>query len=319
MPRKSNMPVGQMPELNDPVVATGNLPGPVEGADTSTVKWSQERRLQFIDFRLQWEGKINRKDVTEFFKISVPQASADISLYTELAPKNLEYDKSSRTYVALPSFAPYFDTSGPRQYLSQLLALERSIISDDQAFLSFRPTVASIPLPSRTIDSGTLALTLRAIACQGKLEISYQSIAREEEQVRFISPHAFGYDGVRWHVRAFCHLRGGFRDFVLGRILSAGHVSASEVNPEMDHEWNTFVDLVLAPDSSLSPNQRHGVEIDYGMINGTVSVSCRRAMLFYTLRTLNFEADGTPKKGERQIMIANLQEIKHLLPKPGQA
>jgi hypothetical protein len=290
-----------------------------EGGDSGQFKWSQERRLQFIDFRLQWERRINRRDVTEFFKISVPQASADISRYVDLAPGNLEYDTSSRTYVASPGFTPLFESTGPRQYLSQLLALERKILTDDQAFLSSRPPVASVPLPSRTIESETLVLMLRAIAERSMLEIHYQSIARNERQTRHISPHAFGYDGVRWHVRAYCHLREGFRDFVFGRILSAKPPVASIINPDDDREWNNIVDLILMPDASLTHEQRQGVEFDYGMTDGMVTIACRQAMLFYTLRTLNFEMNGLPREGERQLVIANLAEIKPFLPKPGQA
>lgn len=288
-------------------------------SDASAVRWSQERRLQFIDFRLQWEGRINRRDVTEFFKISVPQASADIARYAELAPQNLEYDTSSRTYLARPGFAPHFETTGPRQYLSQLLALERQVLTGDQVFLAFRPPVASVPLPSRAIEPTTLSLMLRAISEGRKLQIRYQSITREEDQTRYISPHAFGYDGTRWHVRAYCHLREGFRDFVFGRILSAEQPIASTIDPASDREWHTQVDLVLVPDESLAPKQRRGVEIDYGMKNGRVTIVCRQAMLFYTLRTLNFELNGSPRKGERQLVIANLAEIKSMLPKPGQA
>ncbi len=287
-------------------------------ASTSAVKWSQERRLQFIDFRLQWEGRINRRDVTDFFNISVPQASADISRYGELAPQNLHYDSSSRTYVAKPGFTPYFETTGPRQYLSQLLALEQKILTGDQVFLAFRPPIASVPLPSRTIEPNTLALMLRAIADGGMLQIRYQAITREEDQTRYISPHALGYDGARWHVRAYCHLRGAFRDFVVGRILSAEQPIASSIDPASDREWHTQVDLVLVPDEALAPKQRRGVEIDYGMKNGKVTITCRQAMLFYTLRTLNFELSGLPRKGERQVVIANLAEIKSLLPKFGQ-
>ena len=290
-----------------------------EDTDSGQVKWSQERRLQFIDFRLQWEGRINRRDVTDFFKISVPQASADIARYAELATSNLEYDTSSRTYVATTGFVPHFESSGARQYLSQLVALERQILSSDQAFLAFRPPMASVPLPSRTIESKTLTLMLQAIAERAKLPTRYQSISRDEAQERFISPHAFGYDGVRWHVRAYCHLREGFRDFVFGRILSAGRPVPSGVDPADDREWHTSVDLILTPDNSLTPKQRQGVEIDYGMKNGKVTVPCRQAMLFYTLRTLNFEMNGLPRKGERQLLIANLAEIRTLLPKPGQA
>ncbi len=79
-----------------------------------------------------------------------------------------------------------------------------------------------------------------------------------------------------------------------------------------------LIDLVLKPNDSLKPKQREGVEIDYGMKNGRVTVPCRQAMLFYTLRTLNFEPNGLPRKGERQVVIANLADIKPMLPKPGQ-
>lgn len=291
---------------------------PAEGRD-QPVKWSQERRLQFIDFRLQWERRINRRDLMEFFKISVPQASADISTYAKLAPHNLSYDTSSRTYLATPGFAPIFDTTGPRQYLSQLLALERQVLPHEHAFISQRPAVASVPLPSRTIDSDTLVLVLQAIAGRARLLVRYQSIARDEEQRRFISPHAFGYDGTRWHVRAYCHLREGFRDFVVGRILEAGPLAAPMVDPSDDFDWHTSIELVLTPDPSLSEKQRRGVEIDYGMKAGKASLMCRRAMLFYTLRSLNFESNGKPRKGERQLVIANLDDIREFLPKPGQA
>lgn len=321
MPRPSK----SRPEsASTPTIATGVNPKKTgitsgAGAGTGAVRWSQERRLQFIDFRLQWEGRINRRDVTEFFNISVPQASADIARYTELAPQNLQYDTSSRTYTATPGFSPYFEATGPRQYLSQLLALERQILTSDQVFLAFRPPMASVPLPSRAIEPKILTLMLQAIAQGGKLQIRYQSITREEDPVRFISPHAFGYDGARWHVRAYCHLREGFRDFVFGRILSAEPPIASSIDPVSDREWHTQVDLVLVPDDSLAPKQRQGVEIDYGMQNGRVTIACRQAMLFYTLRTLNFELNGSPRQGERQLIIANLTEIKSLLPKPGQA
>jgi predicted DNA-binding transcriptional regulator YafY len=298
---------------------TRNSSAPDVDNGAGSVKWSQERRLQFIDFRLQWAGRINRRDVMDFFKISVPQASADIARYAELAPNNLEYDPSSRMYIATAAFSQRFESSGARQYLSQLLALERQILSGDQAFLAFRPPMASVPLPTRTIESKTLALMLRAIAERAKLQIKYQSIARDEPQQRFISPHAFGYDGVRWHVRAFCHLRNGFRDFVFGRVSSPDSLVPSEVDPVEDREWHTVVDLVLVPDTSLTLSQRRGVEVDYGMENGSVTISCRQAMLFYTLRTLNFESNGLPRKGEKQLLIANLADIKSLLPRPGQA
>ncbi|MEO8154456.1 MAG: WYL domain-containing protein [Rhizobacter sp.] len=304
-------------------IRTQRTAGPSDPSDdsleSSTVKWSQERRLQFIDFRLQWEGRINRKDVTEFFKISIPQASADLTLYQHLMPDNMRYDTSTRMYVADPEFMPRSDTSGARQYLSQLLSLHRGILTGDQTFLSFAPPMESVPLPARSLDAKTLLPLIQAIAERGKLKVKYQSISRDEAPARFISPHAFGYDGIRWHVRAYCETRRGFKDFVLGRILSAEQPEATDIKSTDDLDWQQYVDLVLKPDPSLSPAQRRGIERDYTMKNGTSTVTCRKAMLFYTLRTLNFEIDGLPRGGEKQLVIANLAEIKSLLPSFGQA
>jgi len=39
-------------------------------------KWNLERRLQFIDFRLRWEGRLNRRDLIDYFAVSMPQASS---------------------------------------------------------------------------------------------------------------------------------------------------------------------------------------------------------------------------------------------------
>ena len=56
------------------------------------MRWGVEQRLEFIEFRLFWEGSINRADIVDFFGVSVPQASKDLTLYQERAPGNLEYD-----------------------------------------------------------------------------------------------------------------------------------------------------------------------------------------------------------------------------------
>jgi peptidoglycan/xylan/chitin deacetylase (PgdA/CDA1 family) len=276
------------------------------------------RRLQFIDFRLQWDGRLNRADLTGFFQISVPQASADISLYSELAPENLAYDRSSRSYLAAPGFVPLYTTSGAEPYMAQLLALQREALAPLQSFIEMRPPVASVGLPARHIDPGALKILLHAIAEQSTVRAHYQSITRDEPSWREISPHAFGHDGLRWHVRAYCHLRGGFRDFVLGRLLNVEAAGASSVKASSDVEWNTMVELELTPHPGLSAAQRHGVEVDYGMQDGKVALMCRQAMLFYTLRSLNFDFKGQPGPGVLQLCIANLDAIRHLLPRPGQ-
>jgi hypothetical protein len=63
------------------------------------IRWGIEQRLEFIEFRLFWDGEINRSGITKQFSISVPQASNDLKRYAEQAPGNLVYDKSLKRYV----------------------------------------------------------------------------------------------------------------------------------------------------------------------------------------------------------------------------
>ena len=70
--------------------------------------WSVERRYEFIEFRLYWQGKINRSDLMEAFGISIQQASNDLAKYIEGRKSNLVYDKRLRTYLRGKNFKPRY-------------------------------------------------------------------------------------------------------------------------------------------------------------------------------------------------------------------
>ena len=38
---------------------------------TKQATWGQQQRLEFIDFRLFWEGRLNRSDLMDFFGMSL--------------------------------------------------------------------------------------------------------------------------------------------------------------------------------------------------------------------------------------------------------
>ena len=63
-----------------------------------------EQRLEFIEFRLFWEGVVNRSDLVGRFGVSVPQASNDLTAYRQLAPENVIYDLSGKRYVPATTF-----------------------------------------------------------------------------------------------------------------------------------------------------------------------------------------------------------------------
>ncbi|MEM6497864.1 MAG: WYL domain-containing protein, partial [Pseudomonadota bacterium] len=187
----------------------------------ATLKWGVERRLEFIEFRLFWEGGVNRSDIIEMFDVSVPQASKDLTLYQERAPHNAVYDKSAKRYVASERFKPHFLKPDPDGYLSRLRSVAEGVVDLSESWITGLSNADIALTPHREVDASVLRAVLGAVRDGRSLSVFYQSMSRErpEPTWRRISPHAFGYDGFRWHVRAYCHLTKKFKDFLLPRIL----------------------------------------------------------------------------------------------------
>lgn len=72
------------------------------------MKYAIEQRLRLIDFLVAHYGQINRDALTDYYGISVPQASLDIREYMKQAPANLEYDKVQKTYRKTAQFVRLF-------------------------------------------------------------------------------------------------------------------------------------------------------------------------------------------------------------------
>ncbi|HSI49167.1 MAG TPA: WYL domain-containing protein [Ideonella sp.] len=279
----------------------------------SSGRWSQDRRLEFVDFRLRWDGRLNRSDLTDFFGISVPQASLDIAKYLELAPGNLDYDRSSRVYVASESFRPLFPSSDAARYLNDLLATAAELDTSESSFLAWAPSVATVPSPGRTFRVEVLVALLRAMREGTAVRVLYQSMTRPQPTARALSPHALAHDGFRWHARAYCHSRRQFRDFVIARMLEVGGFEPAAAKPEDDHEWHTIVPLILEPHPKLPASHKRAIELDYGMKDGEVEFRCRQAFLFYALRHLRLDLDIASKPEAQQIVLKNLRDVEQFV------
>ncbi len=274
-------------------------------------RWGEGRRLEFIDFRLQWQGRLNRSDLTSFFGISVPQASLDIAKYTEMAPGNLAYDRRARVYVTLGSFQPLFPgTSNPASYLSELLAQAAGLLDEEASFASWRPPVAVVPNPARALNPDIVIALLACIRQGAGVRTLYQSMSRTEPLRREFTPHALAHDGFRWHVRGFCHERQQFRDFVLARLLELESTERRGPNAEEDVAWWTEVELVLAPHPKLSKAQQRAIELDYAMVRGETRLKCRRALIFYVLRHLGLDRPDGDSPQAVQIVLKNRKALE---------
>ena len=278
-----------------------------------TISWGQDRRLQFIDFRLRWSGQLNRTDLTEYFGISIPQASLDVSLYSSLAQGNLEYDRGTKAYLTGTRFQPLYGRSSAKRYLAELLATAVGIMEPGASFIGRAPSCAVTPSPERSLDDEMVARVVKAILARQKLLALYQSMSSPQPTERWLSPHALGYDGFRWHMRAYCHKRGGFYDFVLARILSISSSEGTEIDSARDLIWHRIVDLILAPHPALSEGKRKVIELDYGMSGGEVHLHCRQALLYYTLKRLGLLQPEELDPNKQQIVLANRDLVQPLI------
>jgi hypothetical protein len=274
-------------------------------------RWGQIRRLAFIDLRLQYEGRINRRDLMSYFDISMPQASADLGAYQSQAPENMKYDSRERVYVAQPGFRPVFGRTAATRYLDEVHRLARGVVDEGESFVGFVPPTGVVATPARAIEAAEVAALVQAIRDRLALRVRYQSMDQPAPLSLVLSPHALGFDGLRWHVRAWCHERRVFRDFAIGRLeLDGVATDAIAVDPESDVGWTTLVPMVLAPHPKLSPDQRTTVMRDYGMTDGRLVLQCRKAMLFYTLRHLNLEAlQVTDHPSQQHVIVQNRDEV----------
>lgn len=280
------------------------------------IRWGQERRLEFIDYRLRWERFLNRSDLTAFFGISVPQASLDLSEYSKRAPGNLEYDSSTKVYGPSSTFQPAFSSSALARYLEDLLRVTTNPEVPYGSFLGWHPPVATVPRPWRRLDADTVITVVRAIREFQGMKIRYQSFSGPSPSVRTVTPHALVSDGYRWHMRAYCHKNGDFRDFLLSRVLKIEGADKDENRSQDDDAWHRIVRLVLTPHPDLEDTHRIVIELDYGMENGECVLECRQALLFYALQQLGLLDEGGTKTAKmQQITLKNREELAEFLPR----
>lgn len=265
-------------------------------------KWEVGHRLRFIESRLFWNGRINRADIVAQFGVSQAQASADLRLYQGFASVNIFYDKTAKTYRAGEKLAPVFIDPTMDRFLGHYLLKD--------GFLGSVPEVALIPSPPRPVDPVVVRRVIVSAREEKAINVRYQSMSRPEPRWRWISPHAFGHDGYRWHVRAFCADRGRFVDFVLGRIDRLGDCRPRDATPEEDHAWHDWTEVSFRPHPDLTSAQAATVAEEYRMKDGVGTLSVRRAMLFYVLNQLRLEHDGhRPPTVQIQLVNSEIREF----------
>jgi len=260
--------------------------------------WSERQRLAFLERVLFWRGWVNRKDLIAKFGISVPQATNDMVAYQTLNPTACLYNTRKRRYEVAPGMKPLlivpeFGTD-----------MRESGLGDGSE--EGKPFVVFPDMPVRAANFDYFRTLSRAAFSEREVRMVYYSVASGKETERWISPRTFANDGLRWHVRAFCHQREDFRDFVLGRIAKVLEIREKTVVVPEDKEWEEQVVLIIKPAPGLDAAARKGIELDYGMSDGELRCPVRRGMEIYFRRRLGFPDRGIGILNDRGQLELNL-------------
>ena len=239
-------------------------------------------RLRAIELLAYWEGRLVTKRLTSWFGISRQQASSDIKRYLNIHnPGSLYHDPGVKGYVPQVNFRPVLTTGHINEYLDMISGL----VSNSVAMtLETEDHLAAVQLPDRTVRPEIVREILKACRAQSSIKILYASMMNPVWGERVISPHTLVYTGFRWHVRAYCHTRNEYRDFILSRIDRTPK-PAKELSPDpsQDSLWEEHILLTLVPNPKLNDSQKALVEKDFGMPDGRLQISVRKALAHYTL------------------------------------
>jgi predicted DNA-binding transcriptional regulator YafY len=249
---------------------------------------SQRERLTYLEFRLYFMGEIGRPDLSARFGVAPAGATRDIAMYRELAPRNIDFDNSSKTYRISSEFVPIFEH--PPQRVLSALSLGFGDGVDGGEPRSLLPCEFPAILTCPRMD--VLAPICRAIHAKRPLAIRYQSMSGGESE-RVIVPFALVDTGLRWHVRAFDRKSGEFRDFVITRIQNPLPIDDEAMAHELmdaDIQWTRIVELELVPHPRL--HRPEIIQMDYAMKDGSIRMRVRAAVAGYML--LRWGVDASP-------------------------
>jgi hypothetical protein len=278
--------------------------------DGGQLRWGVRRRLEFIDFRLFWDGRFNRSDLSATFAISAQQASADIAQYEKIAPANLRYDRTEKAYTRTDAFAPVLIGETIERYLLQLVAIENRWMRPEDTWFDAVPPVEVITLGRRPTDPKVLLRVLDAIGRRQEIDIGYASLTGSVQPSRTIAPHALSHSAGRWYVRSWSRDHNDFRDYNLNRIATVNANRPATVDPSLDFEWVHKINLDIRPNPELSAERQAAVAAEHGMTDGRLLRPCRLSLSFYLMSEYNLDVEpGILKPEKQQIVLQNREEV----------
>ena len=269
-----------------------------------TLTWDQTLRFRLLEIVLQWEGRLTTNHLCNAFNIGRQQASKDINRYIgEFSPTGLEYDRKLKGYKPTADFKPSFSQGSVNEYLHLLHQDKAQTSTLSLMDLRYGHTEV-LDVPLRHVDPQIVRGLVQAARNQLRVDVDYASLSSEIVSGRNIVPHTLIYDGIRWHVRAYCEKRGEYLDFVMSRFRGVPDLlDGSPHGREQDVEWNTQVEVVVIPNPYLTPEQQAIIAMDYAMQDGQLRFTRRIPLVHYALDRMQVSYDGQHNQNPHQFPL----------------
>jgi len=270
-------------------------------------------RFNFIEQLVWWEGQINASHLSEKFNLTRQSATTVLKKYREQNPENLTYLKSKKAFVPTKQFSAQTDL---RDFSHYLQATSKNNIKENNIYDEV-PQAIEVEAPLRNINAEQVRPILKAIREQLAIDIGYISLSSPDYLDRIIEPHTLIFDGLRWHVRAYCCKNKAFRDFTLSRFKGDAVIERkAEYTALQDTKWQIFIDVVIEPDPRLTAKQQEIIANDFQMENKQKTIRVRAALANYLILRLRLDHyKNTPE--EQQIILTPecQKKISQYLPK----
>lgn len=257
-------------------------------------------RILFILLKAYWEGEISRKEVVDAFCISQIQSSKDFAEIKKKYPMALQYDGSKRRYVPDIKIKQYLPENSFYSYQ------EKVKIGSNSELINVTPSIPNI-------EPETYRLLHKAIDKNMGLEFEYHSInSASKNTKRTVYPHSIVNSGHRLHIRAFEVSSGNFKDFNIPRIEPSTIKLVEDSNilsrKELDKEWTEKITVFLIPNPVHIQEQKEIIEMDFNMVNSSLRISVRKALMLYTLHSFQV-MDFSEKPPKYQLLAIGNREI----------
>lgn len=268
---------------------------------------AEHKRFAFIELMLIWEGSVTASNVSAQFELHEKLSAQIIKHYKNLYPKNIEFSTELNGYKCAANMRAQFTDGSLHDYVN-IIAIESNI--------------TQLGMPSRNLRPKLIRPILMAIREQRRLKIEYASVNTPQFSSRVIQPHNLVFDGLRWHVRAYCENNQAYRDFVLSRLSDqqpSELLDAAHHYDLQDEDWQTQLKVEIMPDPRLDQNRARIIALDYDMELGEQGYSkvilVRAALLMYFLQRLNLNVYHHQAVAQQIILSPDCAEqLKAYLP-----